>query len=62
MNFLTTVATDVVNTVTESTGFPGIDGVLKALPYMGYGMVGIFLITGVIILTVSLLNRSGSKK
>ena len=62
MNFLTTVATDVVNTVTESTGFPGLDGVMKALPYMGYGMVGIFFVTGIIILTVFLLNKAGSKK
>ncbi|MBP3300995.1 MAG: oxaloacetate decarboxylase [Clostridia bacterium] len=39
-----------------------MDGVLDALPYMGYGMVGIFLVTGVIILTVSLLNKLTNKK
>lgn len=59
MNFLTSTITDAVNT---ATGMPGMDGVLDALPYMGYGMVGIFLVTGVIILTVSLLNKLTNKK
>ena len=59
MNYLTSIVTDAVNTATE---MPGMDGVMKALPYMGYGMVGIFLVTGVIILTVSLLNKLTNKK
>ena len=61
MNFLTSVVTDTINTATEA-GMPGMDGVMEALPYMGYGMVGIFLVTGVIILTVSLLNKTTNKK
>ena len=62
MEFLTTVATDIINKTTESAGLPGLDGVMEALPYMGYGMVGIFFVTGIIILTVTLLNKTGSKK
>ena len=62
MNFLTSAITDAVNTATESSAALGWDGVKAALPYMGYGMVGIFLVTGVIILTVSILNKVTNKK
>lgn len=34
-----------------------IDLLLAVLPVMGYGMLGIFLVTGVIIAAVALLNR-----
>jgi Na+/H+ antiporter NhaC len=61
MNFVTSLIPETVNTAAKS-GMPGMDGVLEALPYMGYGMVGIFLVTGVIILTVSLLNKLTNKK
>ena len=60
MNFLNAVATDLTN-ATESA-LPGWEGVKEALPYMGYGMVGIFLVTGIIILTVTLLNKLTNKK
>ncbi len=34
-----------------------IDFFLNALPIMGYGYLGIFIVTGVIIAVVSLLNK-----
>lgn len=34
-----------------------VDLLMQALPIMGNGMLGIFLVTGVIIAVVSLLNR-----
>lgn len=39
-----------------------IDLLLKALPVMGTGYLGIFIVTGVIIFVVSLLNKFGNKK
>ena len=33
------------------------DLLLEVLPIMGYGMLGIFTVTGVIIAVVSLLNK-----
>lgn len=39
-----------------------VDYLLNALPIMGWGMLGIFIVTGVIILTVALLNKLGSGK
>lgn len=33
------------------------NAMLDTLPIMGKGMLGIFLVTGVIILTIALLNR-----
>ena len=39
-----------------------VDLLLPVLPVMGYGMLGIFLVTGVIIGCVALLNKfTGSK-
>ena len=38
-----------------------VDMLLKALPIMGYGYLGIFIVTGVIIAVVSLLNKLGNK-
>ena len=38
-----------------------IDLLLKALPVMGTGYLGIFIVTGVIIFVVSLLNKIGNK-
>ena len=35
---------------------------LEALPIVGTGMLGIFIVTGVIIGCVALLNKIGSKK
>lgn len=35
---------------------------LETLPYMASGMLGIFLVTGAIILTVYILNRVTTKK
>ena len=39
-----------------------VENLLEALPIMGKGMLGIFVVTAVIILAVTLLNRTGSKK
>ena len=38
-----------------------VDLLLKALPVMGTGYLGIFVVTGVIILSVSLLSKIGGK-
>lgn len=38
-----------------------VDLLLAVLPIMGYGMLGIFLVTGVIIAAVAALNRLFSK-
>ena len=35
---------------------------LSTLPIMGYGMLGIFIVTGVIILSIVILNRQTQKK
>ena len=37
-----------------------IDLFLNALPIMGYGMTGIFIVTGVIIAVVSVFNKLSS--
>ncbi len=34
-----------------------VDMLLKALPIMGYGYLGIFIVTGVIIAAVALINK-----
>ena len=39
-----------------------IDLLLKALPIMGTGYLGIFIVTGVIILIVSLLTKLTQEK
>ena len=39
-----------------------VDLLLEALPILGTGYVGIFLVTGVIILAVKLLNKFTSGK
>ena len=39
-----------------------VDLLLEALPIMGTGMVGIFLVTGVIIGLVTILNKLTSGK
>ena len=38
-----------------------IDLLMEALPIMGNGYLGIFIVTGVIIAVVSLLNKIGRK-
>lgn len=38
-----------------------IDLLMAALPVMGIGYLGIFIVTGVIILAVTVLNRITSK-
>ena len=37
-----------------------VDLLVEVLPIMGYGMLGIFLVTGVIIGVVTLLNKWGT--
>ena len=39
----------------------GADLLMKALPVMGAGYLGTFLVTGIIIAAVSLLNKLGDK-
>ena len=39
-----------------------IEKLMESLPIMGKGMLGIFVVTGVIILFVTLLNKLGAKK
>ena len=39
-----------------------VDYFMDALPVMGTGMLGIFVVTGIIIGVVTLLNHFGSKK
>ena len=38
-----------------------VDLLMEALPVMGTGYLGIFLVTGIIIAVVTLLNKWGSK-
>jgi hypothetical protein len=39
-----------------------IQALLESLPYMGKGMLGIFIVTLTIILTVTILNKVTNKK
>ena len=39
-----------------------VDLLIAVLPMMGYGMLGIFLVTGIIIGAVTLLNKLTAKK
>ncbi len=39
-----------------------VDLLIAVLPIMGYGMLGIFLVTGIIIGAVTLLNKLTAKK
>lgn len=39
-----------------------VDGFLNSLPIMFYGMLGIFIVTFIIIITVILVNKLGDKK
>ena len=39
-----------------------VQALLNSLPYMGNGMLGIFIVTLAIILTVTILNAVTSKK
>ena len=38
------------------------DKFFETLPILGKGMVGIFIVTAVLVLTITLLNKAGSKK
>jgi len=39
-----------------------VNALLDSLPVMGYGMLGIFIVTGIIITSVYLLNKFTSEK
>ena len=39
-----------------------VDLLLAVLPIMGYGMLGIFIVTGIIIGVVTVLNKLTSRK
>ena len=38
------------------------DKFLETLPILAKGMVGIFIVTAVLVLTITLLNKAGSRK
>ena len=38
-----------------------VDAFLQTLPIMGKGMTGIFLVTGVIVLCILILGKTGNK-
>lgn len=38
------------------------DKFVQTMPILGKGMIGIFIVTAVLVLTITLLNKSGSKK
>ena len=38
------------------------DVFIQTLPMLGKGMVGIFVVTAVIVLSINLLNKAGSRK
>ena len=55
------IATSEAVTEAAKIGF-STDNVQEALLCSVAGMVGIFIVVGIIILSVSLLNKAGSKK
>ena len=38
------------------------DVFVQTLPLLGKGMAGIFIVTAVLVLTITLLNKAGSRK
>ena len=70
-NYIMDLSTEEENTnvenvenenVTEETAEPSnVDNFISTLPVMGKGMLGIFIVTAAIILTVILLNKFTSK-
>ena len=58
----TTVITDVATTVTEMQYEFAVtpENLAQTVPIMGKGMIGIFIVMGIIILCVTLLNNLGS--
>ncbi len=59
METITTVATTVAETA-AGIGFTP-ENLAETAPIMGKGMLGIFIVMGIIILCVSGLNRLGTK-
>ena len=55
--------TNTANSTTETVGEEpsALDNFVSTLPVMGKGMLGIFIVTAAIILTVVLLNKFTSK-
>ena len=47
-------------TVTEARDYWTPEGILETAPILGKGMLGIFIVMGIIILCVTLLNHFGS--
>ena len=62
----TTVPTEIIEGVTEAEKAAELsfrmDNITEALLWFVTGMVGIFMVIGIIILVVSLLNKIGSGK
>ncbi len=46
----------------ESITDPGVDLMLKNLKYMGLGMLGIFVVIGIVIIITMILNKVTEKK
>ena len=57
--FFTDFAQGAVDFASKITS-PDPESIMNVLEVMGMGMLGIFCVTGVIILIVSLLNKAGS--
>ena len=68
INRVLNAGTEVAGEVTEEAVNAGMkfgfepEKFWKALETMGYGMLGIFIVTGIIILSVMLLNKLTSRK
>lgn len=58
--FFTDFAEGAVEFANKITS-PDPESIMNVLEVMGMGMLGIFAVTGVIILIVSLLNKAGEK-
>jgi hypothetical protein len=42
--------------------FKGVDPLIESFKYMGLGMLGIFIVTILLIMFISILNKAGSLK
>lgn len=61
----TSTVTELVTAATEAYHYSFAvtpDKFLESLPIMGKGMLGIFLVMGIIILTITLLNKFSNKE
>lgn len=63
MKVLNMVALTLLSVFSGETAFAfgSTETILQALKIMGFGMVGIFIVTAVIIILVTLLNKATSR-